>query len=296
MDEGNATAIDKERELAAEMMLEFEEIPNASMVQDLQNILRLSPPEDVITQEEAQRWRRIAGRFKDAAIAVNNTWHYRSTLAVAITQIRDEEDWTVLSNADGRRFEHWTEFRPVIASVFGMSERTVNTYLKHVQWGAQVLKLSHDEFVRSGGSLTVGHVLSICSGHDGRIAKDYLKSVRPKTPEVRQELNERYPDMEFVEQLQHYYREEVAHDPEDPSAINKFPDQLAEQAREMTGEASIWATRLYDKGQHIGYEIHIRYRAQEDYAGEEESYNIVFSEWMPDLIRSWVSSRLGIRD
>ena len=281
----------------------FEEIPNKSMAKDIVAILQGGPAEDAITKEEAQRWQRFAKRLADAGKYVSRTWYYRSQLAIEIYQLHQEKDYEIFDNlaasnaerASGR-FSSWVEFSEVLSGALGISPRTINNYLKYRKVGLDVLKLGDDEFLNTGGALCVDHILDICTGHDGRRDGDLRERIRPKTLEVQATMNAMYPEMEFPDQLASYYREHVAQNLSDPSAINKSPRELAEQARTNMGAPKFSSQKIMDGGTQTGIAVTVIYPDREieglTLLGRQDVYNLLFQGTVEGSVLDWVNGRL----
>ena len=281
----------------------FEEIPNKSMAKDIVAILHGGPAEDAITKEEAERWQRFARRLADAGKYVSRTWYYRSQLAIEIYQLHQEKDYEIFDNLSAsdaerapERFSSWVEFSEVLSGALGISPRTINSYLKYRKAGLEIFNLDDGEFLNTGGALCVPHVLDMCAGHDGRRDGDLRDRIRPKTLAVQDTMNALYPEMEFPDQLASYYREHVAQDLSDPSAINKSPRELAEQARTNMGAPDFSSRKIFEGMDQTGIAVTVTYPDREiegiTLLGRQETYNVFFQGTVESSVLDWINGRL----
>lgn len=273
---------------------EFSEVPNRSMVSDLNALVSLVP--DVLSDEDQTRLARLKSRLATAAKGAMGAMYYRSVKAEALYDLQQEEDWKLLINLEtGKRYRLWSAFRVPLASALNISVGTIGRHLFLVRYGRQVLKISPGEFAEGGGLMTVGHVADeLSTGCDGRAIEHFALTVRPKTPKFRDWLKKAYPDAEgYDDQLRLYY-ESIAHDYEDPSAINKPVSELMSQADEMLGRPNFYAVRVAG-----GYKCFVRYADHEEggvtVVGEIDDSEFRFDGYVNPLIRKWVEGRLGIQ-
>lgn len=282
------------------------DIGDRALAQNVRNILRF--PSDM-TDEDLVKANRLAVRLFDTARLFVNANHYRSQLAASIYTMQQEEDWKVLVRSEHvdtgsgeireERFEKWSDFREELASALGISTGTIGNYLLKVRYGKEVLMIEPERFHEVGGLLTVGHMMEIGVGCDGRTPEHFMNQVRPASEKVREELDERYPEYQFHDQLVRYFEDEVEHNYSDPSAINKSPSELKALARDMSGRPDISFGIVEKDGEVAGISWRLEYPDYDQdgatVTGQIDRGTIEIREWIPQLVLEKIMDRLRIK-
>jgi hypothetical protein len=273
---------------------EFDKIPSASLAKDLTD-LALEVP-DVLSEEEVRKHNRLKDRLAGAGNAVVGSFQQRAVLAEMIYAIHQEEDYKLLVQ-NGKAYT-WVGFRKRLAPILGVGTGTIGEYIKIVRFGREVLGLSAGQLPDANGIITVNHVRGMCSGIDGRSSKDYAETVRPKSKTLEKKL-EGYDGESWPEKLQSYYNQDVVHNFEDPTAINRPPQELAEQASQMLGRPNVWAEHLMDGDRVSGFAIHVQYADYEEdgmtVVGEHEKNELLFHGEPLPVIRDWLEDRMRVK-
>lgn len=274
---------------------EFDEVPSRSMVSDLNAMVSLVP--DVLSEKDQARWDRLKSRLASVARGTMGAMYHRSIQAEALYDLQQEEDWMLLIDPETQKpYRTWSSFRAPLSSAIGIGVGTIGYHLRLVRYGREVLRIPPGEFAKGGGLTTVSHVANeLSTGCDGRAIEHFSATVRPKTEQFRKRLDKLYPGVEgYDEQIRMFYEEHVAHDYEDPSAINKPPSELANQADEALGRPNFYAVRTTD-----GYKCFVRYADYDEggvtVVGEIDDCLIKFGDYVNPLVREWVEKRLGIQ-
>lgn len=281
----------------------FDQIADRPMAAALEDITRLiSTSMDVMTSEDTERVQRFHQRLVTIGAAEVGSGWFKGVRAEVGYQIRDEQDFRLFVNpATEEPYKNWTEFRDVLAQALRVSPATLANHIKLVQIGRQVLGLAAGEFPSRGGITTVGHIQRVCAGLDGREGDDYGITVRPKTKKFQKILEADYPGADYPEMLAKYYNESVAHDYEDPSAINRPARELGEQERDVLGSPDFRVKVLSDKGRYLGYEFEVTYPDIEEedgqvIVGETDIFQILWKDqFIPQPVIDWINRRLRAR-
>jgi hypothetical protein len=291
---------------------EFNDIHNAAMIKDLQDILEGAPAPDVIQPAEMAAWRRLAGRLARVGKSAMSAMQHRSALAEEIYDIQLEEDYLRLYNPDSRKvdektgeitwdyYQSWSEFREKLAKAVGIGVGTIGDYLKKVRYAREVTKLKPGEFAAQNGLVGFQHMIDVSSNHDGRLSGGMAANIRPKTVKFAEELQERYGELPYDELLTCYYHDDVKPDYDDPSAINKDQYELAAHAKDVTGAPDIWALELW-RDNWPRFKVIVNYPDYESADGQEvvgsrDEYELTFNgSFVPVAVVDWVAKRLRAR-
>lgn len=279
-------------------------VTDEALRKNILDLLERVPP--ALSKDDVERLDRLRERLFRAGRSLVSAYYHRSVLAEAITDIHDEEDWCLLvkgvehvrdplSGEVTERlvtFDTWAEFRPVLASALGISTGSIGNYIKMVKFAREVIGLAPGDFPHVGGIVTVGHMLDVTVGHDLRTG-NLVQNVRPKTEKFRRELEKAYPDKRsYADMLRQYFWDNVAHDYEDPSAINRPPRELREQADDVLGRPTI---DVFPTSDRMGFEIVASIPIGDGLASVEERVSLKFEKRPAQTVLEWVAERLGVR-
>jgi hypothetical protein len=137
------------------------------------------------------------------------------------------------------------------------------------------------------------------AGINGRSDQDFGLTVRPRTEKSKDEFERRYPGKTYSEQLEMYFRENVAHNYKDPSAQNKPLSTLKEEARDTSGAPHVWFEFRWAGPLVTGLKWHVKYPNYErdgtEIVGESDDGILDFGSPIPTVVCDFLSEKLRIK-
>lgn len=258
-----------------EKTLTTQERVSATAINDIRSVLISvvddAPPDSV---------GRLSARLMNAGTKAMQANYSKSVLAEEIYLMKVEEDWKYFLNPDSNKtYQHWDEFHETLIRILPISESASWFYQKVVRYGYEILELDEGQFAEVGGLTTIGKMLelSVVNGYD---RNNWADSVRPATVHFKELLDGVQGDTNQEKLKAFFFSTGVAHDYDDPSAVNLPARELNPMVDEFLGRPNVWFEIANDD-----IVWHIEYPSKELISGTFVSRNSVPAPVMMEIMK-----------
>jgi hypothetical protein len=276
-------------------------VPNGSLVKAIGDMM-----DGLIEVHDAVKAERLRTRLGQLGQAEMGSRVAAARKAEVIYDIQGEEDWKQLLNPDtGEAFQTWSEFREKLKDTFAIGLGTIGDYLSIVRMARQVFGVEGGNLPMVGGLSPVRAVSGLFAGTDARANEDITRTLRPATMQVRDMLvkdfgppRERDDDLSpWLDHARRLFERDYAHDLVDPTAINKPPAELHEQAREYAGRPRVTYHRNGD-GNDVKWILQYPHHTDESgnvvETGEADSGIMKLDAFVPSPVREDLARKLRL--
>jgi len=243
-------------------------VPNGSVVKAISDMMSL--PLEV---HDAVRVERLRSRLGQLGQAEMGSRVAAARKAEVIYDIQREEDWKqIVDPRTNRPYRTWVHFREKLALMFSISTGSIGDYLAVVRMARSVFGVGSGDLPVVGGLTTVRACSRLFAGTDGRSSDDIRRTLRPVSKEAEFSLVKAFGEpaeredglSPWLDHAKRSFHQDYAHDLVDPTAINKSPAELNEQARQQSGRPRVTYEWADNDARHIRWSLEYAPHTNED--------------------------------